>query len=114
MFKEAVDEYLKYLPQVGVSPERIASLRDAFARSGMIGYLREEIGQLESNPSDREVFIAERYAQLGDTAHAFEWLERAFASHSDGLLHLKEDMFFANLRSDPRFVDLLRRVGLPH
>jgi hypothetical protein len=43
----------------------------------------------------------------------FEWMEKAYAQHADGLVRLKEEVGFDNLRSDPRYADLLRRVGLP-
>jgi hypothetical protein len=53
------------------------------------------------------------YARLGEKDQAFEWLEKAYAEHADGLVHLKEELAFDSLRSDPRYADLLRRVGLP-
>jgi len=52
------------------------------------------------------------YAGLGDKDHAFEWLEKAFAERNDNLPFLKTDPLLDKLRSDPRFNDLLRRVGL--
>jgi hypothetical protein len=45
--------------------------------------------------------------------HAFEWLEKAYAEHSRDLVHVRENPGFDNVRSDPRFADLLRRIGLP-
>ncbi len=58
--------------------------------------------------------IAEIYAELGDKDRAFEWLEKSFAAHEDELVDLKiKPPAFDGLRSDPRFQDLLRRVGLP-
>jgi TolB-like protein/tetratricopeptide (TPR) repeat protein len=43
---------------------------------------------------------------------AFAWLEKAFEERSDGLVNLNAEQRFDNLRSDPRFTDLARRVGL--
>jgi len=57
-------------------------------------------------------FIAMSYAALGDRDRAFEWLEKAFAKRSVGLTSLKVEPEWDSLRSDPRFNDLIRRVGL--
>jgi TolB-like protein/Tfp pilus assembly protein PilF len=51
-------------------------------------------------------------AGLGDNDRAFEWLERAVEKHSVDLFTLKVEPMFDRLRSDARFTDLLRRVGL--
>jgi serine/threonine protein kinase/tetratricopeptide (TPR) repeat protein len=59
------------------------------------------------------VKIACIYAALGDKEHAFEWLEKGYAGRSDHLTLLKTDCMFDSLRSDQRFSDLVRRVGLP-
>jgi hypothetical protein len=66
------------------------------------------------------VNIAEAYAILGDKDRAFYWLEQACARHDIGMAStdmemyfLKTDFLFDPIRSDPRFGDLLRRIGLP-
>jgi TolB-like protein/DNA-binding winged helix-turn-helix (wHTH) protein len=56
--------------------------------------------------------VARIYARLGQTAAAFEWFEKAFARRDQGLVWLKVDPSLDELRSDPRFVGLLRRAGL--
>jgi hypothetical protein len=50
---------------------------------------------------------------MGKKDQAFAWLEKAYAAHSDAVLRLKEEVLLDNLHSDPRYTDLLRRVGLP-
>ena len=57
--------------------------------------------------------IAMVYAGLGDKNQTFEWLERAYQAHSIAMVWLKSDVFWDKVRSDPRFQDLLHRVGLP-
>jgi TolB-like protein/DNA-binding winged helix-turn-helix (wHTH) protein len=52
------------------------------------------------------------YIGVGDKDQAFAWLDKSVAAHSPGLATLKVDPMFDPLRSDPRFDDLLRRVGL--
>jgi hypothetical protein len=53
------------------------------------------------------------YAELGEKDQAFEWLNTAFQEHDQGLLGMKTDSSFDPIRSDPRFVELMRKVGLP-
>jgi len=57
--------------------------------------------------------IATYYALMGDRDHTFEWLERAYAEHSGRLEYIKDEDFFEPFHSDPRYLDLLRRMGLP-
>jgi eukaryotic-like serine/threonine-protein kinase len=56
--------------------------------------------------------FAVNYAKLGDKDQAFAWLEKAYADRSPWMMLLKQDPDFDNLRSDPRFGVLLKRVGL--
>jgi TolB-like protein/DNA-binding winged helix-turn-helix (wHTH) protein/tetratricopeptide (TPR) repeat protein len=53
------------------------------------------------------------YIGLGDKDRAFEWLEKAFQEKSNYVAYLKVFPIADPLRSDPRYADLLRRVGLP-
>jgi TolB-like protein/Flp pilus assembly protein TadD/DNA-binding winged helix-turn-helix (wHTH) protein len=57
--------------------------------------------------------IALVYVGLGDKNHAFQWLQTAYAEHSENMLDLNDDPRTEPLRSDPRFQDLVRRVGIP-
>ena len=50
---------------------------------------------------------------LGDKDAAFEALEKAFAAARAFIADINVDPIFDNLRSDPRYVDLLHRIGLP-
>jgi len=52
------------------------------------------------------------YGCLGDKEQAFHWLEKASAEKSRGLMNLKVEFCMDSLRSDPRYADLLRRMGL--
>jgi len=59
------------------------------------------------------VFLALVYAGLGEKDQAFAWLEKAYEEHSFQMQYLKVEPRWDNLRSDPRFADLVHRVGLP-
>ena len=52
------------------------------------------------------------YAGLGEKGTAFEWLKKALDEHDNWLVELEVDPKFDNLRSDPRFQDLLHQIGL--
>ncbi len=56
--------------------------------------------------------IAIAYNGLGDTERALEWLEKAFAEHDPKMAFLKVDPKWNNLRSSPRFIDLMKRMKL--
>jgi hypothetical protein len=53
-------------------------------------------------------------AGLGDKAGTLAWLDKAYQEHAFGIFTLKQDPAFANLRKDPRFLDLLHRVHIPN
>jgi hypothetical protein len=53
------------------------------------------------------------YVGLGDKDRAFEWFEKAYQEKTEELLMLKVEPQLDPVRSDPRFRDLVRRLGLP-
>jgi tetratricopeptide (TPR) repeat protein len=57
--------------------------------------------------------IAEFYANLGDKDQAFRWLNTAYQERNAGLVALKTNFLLDPIRSDPRFAELVRKVGLP-
>ena len=115
MEREAVEEYLKGFAQEGSKPDKIARLREAYDRSGIKGFHRERLEQLKAGLQKDDDFIAivEAHSLLGEKDQAFEWLEKAYTEHARGMMHLKENVLLDNLRADPRYAELVRRVGLP-
>ena len=67
--------------------------------------------------SEREyvepVGIAAAYAALGDHNRALEWLERAYRERAFAVVGIATNRAFVSLHADPRFRELLQRVGLP-
>jgi serine/threonine protein kinase/TolB-like protein len=57
--------------------------------------------------------IAALYADLGEKDHAFEWLNTAYQEHDVFLIALRTDFLFDSLRSDPRYAELVRKMGFP-
>ena len=87
-----------------------------YAVSGQTEKAKEIIEELKKLSAKRYVNpfeIALIYLGLGDKEHAFEWLESAFRERSDLLVYLNIDPRLDPIRSDPRFADLVRKVGIP-
>jgi eukaryotic-like serine/threonine-protein kinase len=57
--------------------------------------------------------IARYYALMGDRDHTFEWLEKGYAERSGRMEYLKSEDSLEPFHSDPRYVDLLKRMGMP-
>ncbi len=68
--------------------------------------------EIEKSGSIDPVAIAQAFAGVGDKDQALAWLDKACAQRSSGLTSLKVDPAYDLLRREPRFEDLLRRVGL--
>ncbi len=57
--------------------------------------------------------IAEVYAFRGESDKSFDWLERAYKQRDGGLTEIKNDPLLKNLRHDPRYTELLKKMRLP-
>jgi hypothetical protein len=75
--------------------------------------LIDELKQLSSQGYVGPTSLALIYAGLGDKDQAFAWLDKGYQWHSFQMQWLGVEPRWDNLRSDPRFADLLRRLGLP-
>ena len=86
-----------------------------YARAGERNKALEILTELEGPSSQAyglAVQIAQVYVGLGDNERAFAWLEKACAEHSVWLIWLGVDPAFDPIRSDPRFIEILRKSGL--
>jgi eukaryotic-like serine/threonine-protein kinase len=112
LYDQAIPELLR-----SVDPENgdgFAQLGFSYAMAGRKAEAVKVIADLEALAARRyssPVRIACVYAGLGDKERAFEWLEKGYVGRSDHLTQIKTDPMFDSLRTDPRFNDLLRRVG---
>jgi len=94
----------------------LGALGSVFALSGNRSDALRIIEELKSAPEaddDALIRLAQVYGAIADKDTAFEWLEKAYQRRAYWLITLKSDEGFNPLRSDPRFKDLLRRMGLP-
>jgi len=114
MQDEAVAELQKAVELSGSSPTCVANLARAYIASGKRSEAEKLLSDLEkrSNSSYSHASeIAEIYLALGDTDQAMNWLEKCFNERFNPSVLMRPG--FDPLRSDPRFKDLLRRIGLP-
>jgi hypothetical protein len=121
MYAQALSEYEKIADQdKSVSPENqiVASgLGWIYAISGR----RADALKITKQFSDLSArgkyidfyFPAGIYAGLNDKDEAFHLLQKGYDQHSAGILYLGVDVFWGAMHSDPRYIDLLRRIGLP-
>jgi len=115
MYEEAIAEFQRVVELSGSRPGTLAAFAGAYAASGRADQARDILDRLKEQSQRGHVSpcdIAEIHAALGEKDQAFEWLEKAYEARSSDLRFLKVNPSFPDsLRLDPRFADLLRRVG---
>jgi tetratricopeptide (TPR) repeat protein len=115
-FHEGIEEIRKGINILDPSPELLASLGYAYGMAGDQAEARKVLEELHELSKRRLVYffsLAIVYIGLGETDEAFAWLERSLEKREDALVSLLVNPRLDPLRSDPRFADLSRRVGLP-
>jgi TolB-like protein/Flp pilus assembly protein TadD len=117
MYEEAVHELQKAVALTGRdSPMRLSQLAHVYGASGQRAEALELLNELNHLSTQNYVpaeHIAWVYTGLGDKDLAFVWWEKAYQERALKMPHLQSDPGFNDLRSDPRFAELVRRVGLP-
>ncbi len=121
MHKEFIQELQQCFSLFGQS-EAAANIQHGFASSGYQGAIQQWAREVEHLQAAHKAFLpghlAEAYAILGDKDRAFYWLGQAYErremeSFDSGVFYLGAEPMYDPLRSDARFKELLRRVGLP-
>jgi len=115
MYDATIAEFQK-ISNLGATSLGTAGLGQAYAMAGKRNEAQKELAQLQELSKRRYVSpaaFALIYAALGDKDQAFSWLEKSVDEHDLITARLKVDQRFDSLRSDPRFADLVRRVGIP-
>src|SRR5688572_13401032 len=116
MDDEAMSTFHKAVAHSGGSPVMKARLGWAYSKIGKTAEARRILRELEVEAKTRYVapcLIAALYVGLGDKEQAFVWLEKAFQERDVLLMTLNIESHLDPLRSDRRFQDMVRRVGLP-
>ena len=115
MYEEAIAEFQKAIALSGGSAQAVVLLGHAYAVSGRQQEALQVLDELRELSKRRYVSsyrVAAIHLGLGETERAFAWLERAVEERDAWLVWLKVDPVLDALRPDPRFTDLVRRVGL--
>jgi len=118
MYPETIEEEKVYGQLSGNRKESefASAMEQGFRSAGWKGALTKgiEIRQAQRRTGYSSAFdIAALYADLGDKDQAFRWLNTACEEHDWSLTGLKTDFALDPIRSDPRFAQLVRKVGLP-
>jgi TolB-like protein/DNA-binding winged helix-turn-helix (wHTH) protein len=116
MYEPAIREWEEAMAGFGFE-DQAEALRRGYAANTFRGAIREWVAAQEKLAASGQVVYPELpaylYAILGDKEHAFAWLDKARQQKTHGMPFLKEDPTWDDIRSDPRFTDLERRVGVP-
>lgn len=115
LFTNALEEIEKWRHAYGDQPWTWSELAYVYGRSGQQAqaeYALQKLLQLDQRQPVDPATIVWAYVGIGDKDQAFAYLEKAYLRHSSTLTSLKVEPGFDPLRGDPRYQDLLRRVGL--
>ena len=114
MYAEAIAAYQEGIRLGNNTPGMQIYLGAAYAQAGERGKAQKILKQLQTSkeyvsPGELPVL----HTALGEREQAFASLEKAYSAHDQQLQYLGIEPAFDSLRSDARFKDLMRRVGLP-
>jgi len=114
MKDEAVASYLKSRTLAGDTAERIAALKSAYAVAGWKGYLQKRVDEMKEHARLKRYIspfsMALLYLLMGEKHQALAWLEKTYEERNYRLLFIKVDARLDALRSEPQFLDLVRRI----
>jgi tetratricopeptide (TPR) repeat protein len=110
-YDEAFEWRMKSLAIGKADEETVQSYRAAYQTSGWQGVLREEVKRFDAG---KQYYYhgAASNAQVGDKEKAFDYLEKSHQRRELWICYLQVDPRFDSLRDDPRFDELVRRVGI--
>ncbi|OLD77170.1 MAG: hypothetical protein AUI33_04365 [Ignavibacteria bacterium 13_1_40CM_2_61_4] len=114
LYTEALAEALKYAEVSGLKGR--GQLGYFYAVAGNRDEALKILAEMQETAKQRYVpsgAFAQIYVGLNEKEQAFAWLEKAYQQKGPGMTNLKVEPRSDNLRSDPRFADLVKRVGFP-
>jgi serine/threonine protein kinase/tetratricopeptide (TPR) repeat protein len=115
MFREAIAQRQKVLTLSG-NPDLAAAIGDDFRTSGYPGVMKSWLEGLQEVSKRGYVSaynLAQIHARLGEKNQALESLEQAFNQRDSNLTYVKVEPAFDDIRSDPKYQQLVQRLGIP-
>ena len=123
-YPDAFEEHILFAKATKAKPEIIQEMTDAYKNGGWdgfkkMGYFEQTVKSLnERQADDKNGYVsamdfAIAYANLEDKDKTIEYLNKAYDERPLDLLYLKVGTIWDFLRDDPRFKELVRRVGIP-
>jgi tetratricopeptide (TPR) repeat protein len=109
---KAVAELQKAL-QIDTLTAKVANhVKELYNRSGKTGLLNWLIEMELQAPSPNSLKLADWYAMNDQRKEALNWLEKAFKERLPQVVNISKDPIYNNLRSEPRFIELINKMGL--
>src|SRR5580700_5352457 len=116
MYPEALAEYEKGVATDSKDEWALSGLGWVYAlmhnRMKAEGVIRRLRQHARERP-DLALEIAIIYSALGEKNEAFDWLEKAYQNRDGGLMLVSSYWYFAEIRSDPRYAEFVKKIGLP-
>jgi TolB-like protein/Tfp pilus assembly protein PilF len=115
MFEQAIKDYQSALGLSPNNPNFLAALGHVYASSGNIPAAHKILDTLFVVKKQEPVspfFFALVYAGLNDKEKALEWLQKAFEEKSGSVRYLKMEPRLQNLRNEPGYIALMKKIGL--
>jgi len=115
MQDEAIKALLKAAPIWGESQETVNARKIAYEKLGVKGYwekIAEEMERPERQKTSTGFDRAMAYLRIGDKEKTFEFLKKSFEARERWLININQDPQWDSIRSDPRFVEIVQKIGL--
>jgi len=114
-FSEAIEEFKKARELSGDTVNQVANFGIAYASAGKLEEAKRILEELRERSQKQYVspyWMACLFGALGDTEKFFEFMNKAYEERSDWLIKIKGDPFLDRYLSDPRYQELLKKMGL--
>ena len=115
MYPEAIETYKELLSQNERTRQLTESVDEIFKSEGIEGVFRwiiDHVDELSLRTTARPLALAINYARLGEKDEVFKWLEVMVENRQTQLHYIKVMPYFDSIHSDPRYLNLLKRMNL--